>query len=57
MCIQPEIAKENGIFRESMIDEIVNFYKNYTDYELSRTQAEYMLDGLQPDGSTEFPVY
>ena len=56
MCIQPEIAAANGITRESMISEIIDFYKTYTEYELNRTQAEYMLDGLQPDGTAEFPV-
>lgn len=56
MCIQPEIAEANGINRDSMIDEVIDFYKTYTDYELTRTQAEYMLDGLRPDGTAEFPV-
>ncbi len=56
LCIQPEIAANNGITRESMIKEIIDFYKTYTEVELSRTQAEYMLDGLQPDGTAEFPV-
>ncbi|NLB52802.1 MAG: ABC transporter substrate-binding protein, partial [Syntrophomonadaceae bacterium] len=56
MCIQPEIANENGINRESMVKEIIEFYKNYTDFELSREQAENMLDGLRHDGSAEFPV-
>ena len=56
MCIQPEIAEEIGITRESMIKEIIDFYQNYTDFELSPTVAGYMLDGLQPDGTAEFPV-
>ena len=56
MCIQPGIAEANGINRDSMIDEVIDFYKTYTDYELTRTQAEYMLDGLRPDGTAEFPV-
>lgn len=56
MCIQPEIAADNGITRDSIIDEILDFYKTYTNYELSRTQAEYMLNGLTPDGTAEFPV-
>ena len=46
MCIQPEIANENGINRESMVKEIIEFYKNYTDFELSREQAENMLMGF-----------
>jgi len=56
MCIQPEIAAANGITRESMIDEIIDFYETYTDYELTQTQAEHMLDGLRPDGTAEYPV-
>lgn len=56
MCIQPEIAGANGITREAMINEIIDFYKTYTDYELNQKQAEYMLDGLCPDGTPEFPV-
>ncbi|MDD4834916.1 MAG: ABC transporter substrate-binding protein [Lutispora sp.] len=56
MCIQPEIASNNGITKESMINEIIDFYKKYTNYELSTTQAEYMLNGLRPDGKAEFPV-
>lgn len=56
MCIQPEIAVANGITRESMINEIIDFYKTNTEFELNQTQAEYMLDGLCPDGSAEFPV-
>ncbi|MDD5014398.1 MAG: ABC transporter substrate-binding protein [Atribacterota bacterium] len=57
LCIQPEIAAGNGITRESMINGIIDFYKTYTDYELNRTQAENMLDGLRPDGTAEFPVH
>lgn len=56
MCIQPKIAQANGITRESMINEIISFYKTYTGYELNQKQAEYMLDGLSPDGTAEFPV-
>jgi iron complex transport system substrate-binding protein len=56
MCIQPEIAAANGITRDSMVNEIIDFYKTYTNYELSQTQAGYMLDGLCPDGAAEYPV-
>lgn len=56
MCIQPEIAAENGITRESMIEEIQEFYKFYNGKELTAEEAEYMLDGLQPDGTAEYPV-
>ena len=56
MCIQPEIAAANDINRQSMLEEIVNFYLTYTDYELTAEQAEYMLDGLTPFGLAEIPV-
>ncbi len=56
MSIQPEIAKANGITKESMIDEIIEFYKTYTDYELTGSQAENMLGGLRFDGTAEIPV-
>ena len=56
MCIQPEIAQLNGINRESLIQDIIDFYVTYTDVVLTRAQAANMLDGLRPDGSTEIPV-
>ena len=56
LCLQPEIAAANGITRDSMIDEIIEFYKTYTDYELTSAQAGYMFDGLRPDGTAEMPV-
>ena len=56
MCIQPEIAEANGIDRAYMIKEIQDFYKTYTDFKLTKKQAEYMLDGLSPDGTAENPV-
>ncbi len=56
MSIQPEIAKANGITKESMIEEIIEFYRTYTDYELTLIQAENMLGGLRFDGTAEIPV-
>lgn len=56
LCIQPKIAEANSITRESMIKEVIDFYKTNTSFELSRTQAERMLDGLGPDGKAEYPV-
>ena len=56
LCIQPEIAAANGINRESMIGEIIAFYQKYTNVELTQQQAEYMLDGLSPDGKAENSV-
>ncbi|HSW35444.1 MAG TPA: ABC transporter substrate-binding protein, partial [Candidatus Limnocylindrales bacterium] len=56
MCIQPEIARANGITKESIINEIIAFYNTYNGFKLDRVQAEYMLAGLQPNGTAEFPV-
>lgn len=50
MCIQPEIAEANGINREHMIIEILDFY-SLMGIELTRAQAENMFDVLNPDGS------
>ena len=55
-CIQPEIAAQNGITRESLEQTVVDFYKYYNGTELTREQAGFMLDGLQPDGTAEFPA-
>ncbi|MCX6741428.1 MAG: ABC transporter substrate-binding protein [Candidatus Parcubacteria bacterium] len=56
MCLQPTIATNGGMTRTSMISEIINFYKTYNGYTLNQTQAGYMLDGLRPDGTAEYPV-
>lgn len=56
LCIQPEIAAANGITRASIVNDITAFYKTYANHELTRTQAENMLNGLQPNGTPEFPV-
>lgn len=56
MCIQPEIAAENGITRDSMVQTVIDFYKYYNGTELTAEQAGYMLDGLMPDGKAEFPA-
>ena len=52
-CIQPELAAANGINRETLIDDIIDFYGKYTDVELSREIAGYMFDGLNPDGTMD----
>ncbi|MDC7227228.1 MAG: ABC transporter substrate-binding protein [Spirochaetales bacterium] len=54
--IQPEIAAAAGITKDSLIDDVTDFYNTYTNFSLSRTQAENMLNGLQPDGTVEIPV-
>ena len=56
MAIQPEIAAENGIDREYMVNRIIEFYKQYNGKELTAEEAGYMLDGLKPDGTAEIPV-
>jgi iron complex transport system substrate-binding protein len=56
MSIQPEIAEDDGITRDSMVQEIIDFYNTYTDFDLTQTQAENMLNGLGPDGTAQFPV-
>lgn len=49
-CIQPEIAEENNITRDTLIDEAIDFYKTYNGTELTKEQAGYLLDGLSPTG-------
>lgn len=49
--IQPEIAAENGITEDSMLQSIIDFYKCYNGTEITEQQAGYMLSGLCPDGS------
>lgn len=35
------------------VQEIINFYKTFTNFELTNQQAEYMIAGLTPDGDKE----
>lgn len=56
MCIQPELAEEAGIDRDSMIQEVIDFYQMMNGTELTEEQAGYMLDGLNPEGEKEEPV-
>ena len=56
MCIQPDIAAELGIDRDYMLNEIIEFYEYYNGTVLTEEEAGYMLDGLKPDGTAEFPV-
>ena len=56
MLIQPEIAEANGINRDYMIDRVIEFYQTYNGTVLTETEAGYMLDGLQPDGTQEIPA-
>lgn len=50
MCIQPELAEENGVDMDSMKDEIIEFYELMNGTTLTENQAENMLNGLSPDG-------
>lgn len=50
MCIQPGIAEANGINRDHMIGEILDFY-SMMGIGLTQAQAENMFDVLEPDGS------
>ena len=56
MCIQPEIAAENGIDRDFMVQDVIDFYAKYNGTELTEEQAGFMLDGLGPDGTAEIPA-
>ena len=52
-CIQPEIAEANGINRETLINDIIDFYGKYTGVTLTQEIAGYMFDGLNPDGTMD----
>ena len=56
MCIQPEIAKANGIDRDYMINRVIDFYSFYNGKQMTAEEAGYMLDGLQPDGTPQIPA-
>ena len=55
-CIQPELAAEAGIDRDFMVKDVIDFYAKYNGTELTEEQANFMLDGLLPDGSAEIPA-
>lgn len=52
-CIQPEIAEENGIDHDYLVNEVIDFYKTFNGTEMTTEQAENMLNGLTPDGAIE----
>ncbi len=52
LCIQPDLAAQEGITRESMTQEVIDFYQFYNGTELTQEQAGYMMDGYLWDGST-----
>ena len=56
LCIQPEIAAENGIDADAIVEEIKTFYATYNGAELTDEQANNMLGGLLPDGTIEEPA-
>ena len=55
LCIQPELAAENGIDRVSITQEVMDFYKMMNGTELTEEQVGYMIDGLEPDGTEVDP--
>ena len=55
LCIQPELAAENGIDRASITQEVMDFYKMMNGTELTEEQVGYMIDGLEPDGTEVDP--
>lgn len=55
MCIQPELAETAGVTRESMINEVIDFYQQMNGTVLTEAQASNMLDGLAPDGTEVEP--
>ncbi len=56
LCIQPELAEANGITKDSMIQEIIDFYAYYNGKQMTVEEATNMFNGLQPDGTAEYPV-
>ena len=56
MCLQPEIAAEQGVDRDYMINTVIEFYEYYNGTVLTEEQAGFMLDGLMPDGTAEIPA-
>jgi iron complex transport system substrate-binding protein len=55
MCIQPELAEASDVTRDSIIDEVIDFYKIMNGTELTKEQAGNMLDGIEPDGTEVDP--
>lgn len=35
------------------VNEVIKFYKEFMDYELTEQQAQYMIEGLTPNGERE----
>lgn len=56
LCIQPDLAKANNISRDSIIKEVISFYKDMNGTELTEEQANNMYDGLEPDGTEIDPT-
>ena len=56
MCIQPELAEENGIDRASLTQEVIDFYEMMNGTVLTEEQVGYMIDGMEPDGSMNEPA-
>lgn len=51
LCIQPELAEQNGISRDSIMQDVIEFYEYMNGSVLTEEQAGFMMDGLEPNGS------
>lgn len=56
MCIQPELAEENGIDRAALTQEVIDFYEMMNGTVMTEEQVGYMIDGLEPDGTANDPA-
>lgn len=54
--IQPELAEQEGITEESMVQEIIDFYAYYNGAQMTAEEAANMLNGLLADGTAEVPA-
>ena len=43
----------SDMFDYNATTEIQNFYKSFSDYEMSQSEAEYIIEALMPDGTRE----
>lgn len=53
---QPELAEQEGITEESMVQEIIDFYAYYNGAQMTAEEAANMLNGLLADGTAEVPA-
>ena len=55
-CINPELAADAGIDRDSILQEVYDFYVFMNGTELTDDELNNMFDGLEPDGSQLDPA-